>query len=326
MAKFQLWEEEGDAIPVFARDKFGWLHGGNRGKTGDGSPCERIGDTEQQEGLRLVAWRWVKEAMMNLLGILLLLASASGAQQPAHRPSDAIDEDDLRAYIAREYDCEPDKIDFVRVEPFDFLGKGYDQVLVLASTGLEGSSGPGVNSVFTRDEQGELKEIAKEEVKLEHRVLFGKVFSVLRIENGLLVEEFGDSSGREDPLVIKYKWDAAKEQFVAVDIKAAKPYPTSYDCAKAEKGQNKTEQAICYVKSLAELDVELGEAYKAYLAGLAADSRKSAIAEQRGWIRERDQECPIYKWWVDCLEEKYNTRIDELEKKTDEQKRRIPSR
>ena len=276
--------------------------------------------------MRLVAWRWVKEVKMKSLGILLLLASASGAQQPTHRPSDAIGEDDLRAYIAKQYECEPDKIDFVRVEPFDFLGKGYNQVLVLASTGLEGSSGPGVNSIFTRDEQGGLKEIAKEEVKLEHRVLFGKVFSVLRIENGLLVEEFGDSSGRENPLVIKYKWHAAKDRFVAVDIKAAKTYPTSYDCTKAESERNETAQAICYVESLAKLDVELGEAYKAYLAGLAADSRKSAIAEQRGWLRERDQECPIYKWWVDCLEEKYDARIDELKKKTDEQKKRTPSR
>src|SRR5258708_19396572 len=179
---------------------------------------------------------------MKSLGILLLLASASGAQQPRDRASDAIGEDDLRVYIAKQYECEPDKIDFVRVEPFDFLGKGYNQVLVLASTGLEGSSGPGVNSIFTRDEQGGLKEIAKEEVKLEHRVLFGKVFSVLRIENGLLVEEFGDSSGREDPLVIKYKWDAAKEQFVAVEIKTPKPFPPNYHFPKAKKSPNKNEQ------------------------------------------------------------------------------------
>src|SRR5258707_14665061 len=106
---------------------------------------------------------------MNLLGILLLLATASGAQQPTHRPSDAIGEDDLRGYIPKQYECEPDKIDFVRVEPFDFLGKGYNQVLVLASTGQGRSSRPDVNSNFTSDEQDGLKENEKTQQKLAHR-------------------------------------------------------------------------------------------------------------------------------------------------------------
>ena len=71
---------------------------------------------------------------MNLLALLLLLSSAFGGQQPAHRPSDEIEADELRVYLAKQYECEPDQIYFSGVEQFDFLGKGYDQAVVVAST------------------------------------------------------------------------------------------------------------------------------------------------------------------------------------------------
>lgn len=297
---------------------------GSGGRSGKSSR-EPIGNIDQWNTPGPVAWRVTKETQMNLLGILLLLSSVFGAQQPTHKPSDEIEEDELREYLAKQAECEPDQIDIGRVERFDFLGKGYKQAVVLASTCLAGNAGPDVNSVFTRDEKGGLKELAMQEVKLEHRVLFGKEGSVLRIENGLLVEVFGDTSDREDPLVIKYKWDAAKEQFVAVSIAAAKPYATSYDCAKAEKDCDETAQAICYVETLADLDVELAKLYKAYVAGLSAESRKTAVDEQRAWLKQRNEECPIYKWWVECLEEKYDTRIADLKKKIDERKKQTPS-
>jgi uncharacterized protein YecT (DUF1311 family) len=258
---------------------------------------------------------------MNLMCIFLLFAHVLGGQKEKYDPSDVIDEDDVAVYLAEHNGCEHDQIHVWKMEQYDFLGEGYAQVAVVALTCMGGTGGPDVHSVFTRDKSGELKELAMEEVKLEHPVLFGNRNWEFRIDNGQLVSVYQDTSDREDPLVIKYKWDSAKEQFVIVSVEAAKPYRTSYDCLKAEKAENETEQAICYVESLADLDVELAGTYKAYLAGLPAGSRKAAIEEQRGWIAERNRGCTIYKEWVECLQEKYKTRITELKKKIEAQKK-----
>ncbi len=262
---------------------------------------------------------------MNVLGILLLLGSLFPAQQPAHDPSDIIEEDELRAHLARQYGCDPDEIYFSSEEQFDFLGKGYDQAAVVASTCATGTAGPDVHAVFTRDENGDPKELAMQEVKLEHRVLFGNANSDFRIENGLLVDVYQDTSERDEPLVIKYKWDAAKELFAIVAVVAAKPYATSYDCAQAEKDEDEAALAICYVKTLADLDVNLAKLYKTYLAGLTPEARKAAVEEQRSWLKERNEKCGIYKGWVYCLTEAYNTRIAELKKKIEERKKELPS-
>lgn len=262
---------------------------------------------------------------MILLGIAFLLASAFAAQQPAHKPSDEIKEDALRAHLAKQYECEPDQIYFWTLQQFDFLGKGYDQAVAVVSTCMTGTAGPDVHAVFTRDEMGELKELTMQEVKLEHRVLFGNPNSRFEIENGLLADIYRDTSDRDDPLIIKYKWDAAKEMFVVVSVDAAKPYATSYDCDKAEKDQDETAQAICYVETLADLDVDLAKLYKNYLSGLNLESRKKAVEEQRAWLKKRNQDCVIYKWWVDCLTEAYKTRIAELKKKMEEQKKPAPN-
>jgi uncharacterized protein len=148
----------------------------------------------------------------------------------------------------------------------------------------------------------------------------------------LLVDVYHDTSDRDDPLVVKYKWNAAKEMFEIVSVEAAKPYATSYDCTKAEtdekngKYENDPALAICYVESLADLDVDLAKLYKTYQAGLNAESRKAATEEQRNWLKKRNKECVIYKGWVYCLTEAYETRIAGLKKKIEEQKKQAPSR
>jgi uncharacterized protein YecT (DUF1311 family) len=269
---------------------------------------------------------------MKLLEILLLLTSVFGAQQSAHTPSDIINEDELREHLAKHYECQPDQIHFWRVDQFDFLGKGYDQAVVVASTCMTGTAGPDVHAVYTRDEKGELKELAMQKLKLDHRVLFGNANSEFRIEDGVLVDAYRDTSDRDEPLVVKYKWNAAKQMFEIASVKAAKPYTTSYDCAKAEKTEkdgnyeDEAALAICYVESLADLDVELAKLYKTYLAGLDAESRKAAVEEQRSWLKKRNKKCTIYKWWVECLNEAYTTRIAELKKKMEEQKKEAPSK
>jgi uncharacterized protein YecT (DUF1311 family) len=257
---------------------------------------------------------------MRLLFILSLFAAMQAGQPAAHKQSDPIEENELGEFLAQQNDCTADQIYFSVLEHFDFLSKGYDQAVVVASTCMTGTAGPDIHSVYTRDAKGELEQLKFEEVKPAHRVLFGNSNSTFVIEDGLIVERYGDTSDRDDPLVIKYKWDPAKREFVAVSVDAAKPYPTSYDCEKAEKDQDETAQAICYVKPLADLDLHLAKTYKAYLAALDAASRKSSIQEQRDWLAERNKKCTIYKWWVECLTESYNKRITELQRRIAEQK------
>jgi uncharacterized protein YecT (DUF1311 family) len=263
---------------------------------------------------------------MKFLWSILLLAFAQNTARASatHNISDPIEEKELGAFLAEQNGCDPDQIYFSSLDQYDFLGKGYKQAVVVASTCMTGTAGPDVHGVYTRNESGELKELKMEEVKLPHRVLFGNANSRFRLEDGIIVEEYGDTSDREFPLVIRYKWDGAKQQFSAVSAVAARPYTTSYDCNEAEKDGDETALAICYVKPLADLDLRLAQTYKAYLATLAPSAKRAAVEEQRDWLSERNKKCTIYKWWVDCLTESYNARITELRTRVEKQTKPTP--
>jgi len=240
------------------------------------------------------------------------------AQQPAHKQSDEIEEDELAQYLAKQNDCQPDQIYFGSTEEHDFLGVGYNQVVVVASTCMTGTAGPDVHSVYTRDERGELKELEMEALDWnKYKVLFGNSNSAFSIEGELLVESYHDTSDRDNPLVVKYKWSAEKQKFVIVNVEAAKPYTTSYDCTKAKD----TALAICYQETLADLDVDLAKLYKQYLATLDPEARKQAVQDEKHWLAERDRSCVIYKGWQPCLEESYKTRITELQKRIEQAKK-----
>jgi uncharacterized protein YecT (DUF1311 family) len=255
--------------------------------------------------------------------LLISLLALFPGQQPAHKQSDEIKEDELAQYLAKQNDCQPDQIYFWSTEEHDFLGVGYDQTIVVASTCMTGTAGPDVHSVYTRDEKGELKELGMEALDWnKYSVLFGNSNSSFSIENDLLVDSYHDTSDRDNPLTVKYKWNAEKQKFVIVQVDAAKPFTTSYDCTKATD----TAQAICYVETLADLDVELANVYKAYLHTLDAESRKRAVEDERHWLAERDRSCTIYKGWVDCLEESYKKRTAELQKLTETAKKASESR
>ena len=258
---------------------------------------------------------------MKLVYLLMPTLFCAIGPQNAHKPSDEIDEDELTVYLAKQNDCQPDQIYFWSVDQADFLKKGYDQAVVVASTCMTGTAGPDVHAVYTRDADGEIKELAMQEVKLPHNVLFGNSNSEFRIGEGVLVDVYHDTSGRDDPLIVKYKWNPTKELFEIVSVEAAQPFKTSYDCAKAEKMGDETAVAICYVESLADLDVELAQRYKAYLAVLSEEERKKEIEAQREWLKERNKSCAIYKMWVDCLEEAYKKRIAELQTKIEQKKK-----
>jgi len=258
---------------------------------------------------------------MSSLYLLAVILLFSGGPQQTHKQSDEIDEDDLRNYLAKQNDCEYDRIYFSMLEQADFLKKGYSQAVVVASTCMTGTAGPDIHAVYTRDAAGEIKELPMQEVKLPHTVLFGNSNSTFRIGAGILVEVYSDTSEREDPLIVKYRWNAEKEIFGIIAIEAAKRYPTSYDCDKAEKIGDGTALAICYVEQLADLDIDLAKLYKTYLASLSAEERKNAIAEQREWLQERNKSCGIYKMWVDCLDAAYKKRIAELQSRLEQKKK-----
>lgn len=82
-----------------------------------------------------------------------------------------------------------------------------------------------------------------------------------------------------------------------------------FDCARAS-GQ--VEQLICADDSLAVLDRKLGETYGVALENYPADELASLKAEQRGWIKGRN-DC----WKADninaCVTQAYQTRIVELQ-------------
>jgi len=76
------------------------------------------------------------------------------------------------------------------------------------------------------------------------------------------------------------------------------------------------ERAICYVKELANLDLQLSATYKSLLAKQSVDMRDDLRFEQRAWLVKRDKECTPYKGWVGCLRDSYQARIKELQERS----------
>ena len=183
---------------------------------------------------------------------------------------------------------------------------------MVASSCATGTAGPDIHSVLSRDTSGEIVALKIQEVDPStYDNLFGNRNFDLSLEKGLLVATYGDDPKRELPLVIKYKWNG--KEFEIISIKKTGVFRTSYDCAKA---QGEVENAICHVKELAELDLQLSSAYKVLLGKLAAPERQGLRLEQRAWIAERDKDCAPYKGWVDCLTDYYQKRLDVLKKRS----------
>ena len=213
-------------------------------------------------------------------------------------------------------ECESlDEIHIVHLEYHDFIGDGQQEAVVIASTCMTGTAGPDIHAVYKRDADGKVVELPFRHAEGDPFFnrsgwkvpVFGNANYGLAVENGELVARWSDSSDREAPLVVWYKWDAKK--FVMDHMKVDGPFPTSYDCAKATK---ELDRAICYSPSVAALDVQLGQAYRAVLQQLPPDKKQELQGQQREWLTRREKECTVYKWWVDCLKDLYAKRIAEL--------------
>lgn len=251
-------------------------------------------------------------------GAALTMAAALGAAAPRQAPR--ISEAEISARLQRNADCEhPDQIHIDRLEYFDFTGDGRAEAVVVASTCMTGTAGPDIHAVFTRTASGALEVLpfdgdtrgedgAERFVyELKDMPVFGNPNFSLRVEAGQLVARWMDGSDRPEPVVIWFKWDGRR--FVRTRSKIEGPFPTSYDCSKASA---EMDRAICYSPSVAALDVLLGEAYRARLRRLPPNQRRALQDDERRWLAQRAQTCTIYKWWVECLTEAYNTRIKQL--------------
>ncbi len=247
-------------------------------------------------------------ALTRTLVILLCLSFIPWARAQNAKP---IEKQEVADWLNRKYDCLPEPpVHFWRFEYFDFTGDGSEQAIVVASTCETGTAGPDIHSVLARDSDGELEELKIDEpVPKTYDNMFGNRNYDLSVEKDLLVATFTDDGDRATPLIIKYKWNG--EEFAVASIQKTGVFPTSYDCTKT---LTEVENAICHVKTLATLDVELNGLYKLRLAKLTGPGRDALREEQRQWLAARDKSCAIYKGWVSCLSDYYQKRIDELKK------------
>lgn len=238
-------------------------------------------------------------------------------------PAKKITEAEIKTFInssAGVDECESlDQININHLEYYDFTGGGQPQAIVVASTCMTGTAGPDIHAVYKRGAGGKLIELpflnAKGDPPLSNDPVqngdkypvFGNPNYTLAVHNGTLVVRWGDSSDREEPVVIWYKWNGAK--FIVDHKKVQGPFQTSYDCSKATK---EMERAICYSPSVAALDVQLAQVYRAALQRLGSEKKQQLQGQQREWLAQREKQCTIYKWWVECLQDSYTKRIAEL--------------
>lgn len=193
----------------------------------------------------------------------------------------------------------------------DLTGDQNGEAIVQGSSCMTGTAGPDIHKVYQIQPDGKVHELTIPGVdKKYYNVLLGNINYNLFAENGKLLATYTDTSDREKPLVIKYKW--VEDQFRVESVEAAPTFRTSYDCTKTTADQ---ERAVCYVKNLADLDIKLNDLYKKVLATTTESKKMNFVKEQRDWIAKRNKTCTIYKWWVDCLHKAYQTRIDALKKK-----------
>jgi|SRR5271170_739570 len=241
------------------------------------------------------------------LVLLLLPALLSALGQNIKQP---LSEDDIQSYLGKGLGCKAEEVDIDNVEYFDFTGDRVDEAVVVASSCNTGTAGPDVHTVLSRGLDGSIVEFKIPDLWEKQRsVLLGRVFSDLSVEDALLVQTFHDTSGREDPLVFKYRWSAKDGEFHTVDIKTAPRYKTSFDCDQATV---EVEAAICYSSEVANLDVQVDGMYKRWLDRLNDAESDVLRKEEKEWLRKRNLICGSDWAIVDCLSILYRARLLEL--------------
>jgi hypothetical protein len=147
--------------------------------------------------------------MKHASGFAALLVMAVPLFTVAQVRPPKISEDEIKRHFSKA-DCEGVNIN--HLEYFDFTGDGQDEAVVLASTCATGSAGPDVHAVVTRQPDGSLADLEIPDLsEKQQNALFGGIFYEISVKDGLLVETYHDESGRLNPLVIKYRWEGARQ-------------------------------------------------------------------------------------------------------------------
>ena len=251
----------------------------------------------------------------------LLIASRLAPFVSQNKAVNVITEAEIKAFVnsrSHVYECSSlDQIRIDHLEYWDFMGDGYQEAIVVASTCMTGTAGPDVHAVYARRPDGKLMELpfldakgdpphsSRNSVQLP---VFGNPNYDLTVEKGKLVARWVDASDREDPVIAYYRWNGKGFTLDHLDVKG--PYRTSYDCDRVRR---ELDRAICYSPGVAKLDLELGETYRRLLEQLPRDKRRQLREQQLVWLDEREKQCVLYKWWVDCLTGMYTKRIAELQ-------------
>jgi len=239
--------------------------------------------------------------------LAVLFALLALQSRPVEVPAQ-IPEGEITEWIAEQNQCSPDSIRISSLDYFDFAGDGRQEAVVNAYTCNTGIAGPDVSTVLARGPDRKLRELSIPPADPKNLdTLFGPGSASLSVYNGRLVFTYSDSSGRQAPVAIWYKWSG--ESFVVDEVVKSRPYKTSYDCSRARFDD---ERAICYVESLASLDLQLDALYRARLKTLPDARRVSFRQEQRKWLAVRGDACPIDAQWVECFTSYYRSRIDQL--------------
>jgi uncharacterized protein YecT (DUF1311 family) len=236
--------------------------------------------------------------------IVLLVPLAALAQDHPQ-----ISEDEIKRYFGQATGC--NEVDVGTLAYHDFTGSRQDEAVVVAFTCATGTAGPDVHSVVSRGRDGSLVELKIPELtEKQQAVLFCRCFYDLSIDDGLLVATYQDQSGRKDPLVLKYLWNAKAGQFEVADVKAPPRHKASFDC---EKAQTVVENAICESQENAQLDVTPNARYRSWLDHLNNADSDILEKEQKDWLRKRNLVCADDPEIMDCLAIMYRARILELE-------------
>jgi len=220
-----------------------------------------------------------------------------------------ISEGEIEKHFSKSPECEG--FDINSLEYFDFTGDGHDEAIVVASTCATGTAGPDVHAVLSREASGSIVELRiPEPTEKQQASLFGRVFSELGVEDAQLVATYHDESGRDNPLVIRYRWNGRDKEFQVAAVKVAPRYQTSFDCDRAKTA---VENAICYSPEAASLDLAVQQSYSNWMEHLSDADSDVLKKEQKEWLRKRDLICGDDYEVFHCVATLYGARLLELQ-------------
>ena len=97
-------------------------------------------------------------------------------------------------------------------------------------------------------------------------------------------------------------------EFIQAELNSQRSLPT-FSCQ--DKTLNNIEKEICQSQELSSLDIKMSTTFKSALEKTSLNASRQLKAEQRGWIKARN-ECWKFENVQSCIVERYQYRIAEL--------------